>query len=69
MGTAGAVGPTGLPKIQLMPTRIRLMPITAMMVPVTTGGKNRSRPLMTGAMSIETTPAPITAPKISPAPA
>ena len=37
--TLGAVGPKGLPKIQLMPTRIRLMPITAMMVPVTTGGK------------------------------
>ena len=35
----GAVGPKGLPKIQLMPMRIRLMPITAMMVPVTTGGK------------------------------
>ena len=36
---AGAVGPTGLPKIQLMPTRISVMPITAIMVPVTTGGK------------------------------
>ena len=39
---AGAVGPTGLPKIQLMPTRISVMPITAIMVPVTTGGKQHA---------------------------
>ena len=35
----GAVGPNGLPKIQLIPTRIRLMPMMAMIDPVTTGGK------------------------------
>ena len=69
LGTEGAVGPTGLPKIQLMPTRIRLMPMTAMMVPVTTGGKKRSMRLIMGAIRMETTPAPITAPKIRPAPA
>src|SRR5690606_38198398 len=64
----GAVGPTGTPKIQLMPTRIRLMPITAMMVPVTTGGKKRSMRLTTGAIAIEMTPAAMMAPKILPAP-
>ena len=64
----GAVGPTGLPKIQLMPTRIRLMPIVAMIVPVTTGGKKRSIRLTSGAIAIATKPAPITAPKIRPAP-
>lgn len=69
LGTLGAVGPTGLPKIQLMPTRIRLMPMTAMMVPVTTGGKKRSMRLTSGAIRMEITPAPITEPKISPAPA
>ena len=52
-----------------MPTRIRLMPITAMIVPVTTGGKKRSMRLMSGAINNETMPAPITDPKISPAPA
>lgn len=56
--TAGAVGPTGLPKIQLMPTRISVMPMTAMIVPVTTGGKKRSIRLTSGAMRIETMPAP-----------
>ena len=66
--TLGAVGPTGLPKIQLMPTRIRLMPITVMMVPVTTGGKKRSMRLTAGAIRMEITPEPMTAPKISPAP-
>jgi hypothetical protein len=65
----GAVGPTGLPKIQLMPTRIRLMPMTAMMVPVTTGGKKRSMRLTMGAIRMEMTPAPMTAPKIRRAPA
>jgi hypothetical protein len=64
----GAVGPKWLPKIQLMPTRIRLMPITAMRVPVTTGGKNRSMRLTMGAIRIETMPVPMMAPKISPAP-
>jgi hypothetical protein len=57
----GAVGPKGLPKIQLMP-------ITAMRVPVTTGGKNRSMRLTMGAIRIETMPVPMMAPKISPAP-
>ena len=66
--TLGAVGPTGLPKIQLMPMRIRLMPITAMMVPVTTGGKKRSMRLTTGAIRMDITPAPMMAPKIRPAP-
>ena len=64
----GAVGPTGLPKIQLMPTRIRLMPITAMMVPVTTGGKKRSMRLTSGAIRIETMPAPMMAPNSMRAP-
>ena len=67
--TLGAVGPTGLPKIQLIPTRIRLMPMMAMMVPVTTGGKKRSMRLTIGAITMEITPAPMTDPKISPAPA
>src|SRR5688572_8107673 len=66
--SAGVVGPTGLPKIQLMPTRIRLMPITAMMVPVTTGGKKRSMRLTSGAVSIDTTPAPMMAPNSNCAP-
>src|SRR5574343_757377 len=64
----GAVGPTGTPKIELMPTRIRLMPMTAMMVPVTTGGKKRSMRLTTGASNIEMRPAPMMAPKNNPAP-
>ena len=64
----GAVGPKGLPKIQLMPTRIRLMPMMAMMVPVTTGGKNRSMREMMGAISIETTPAPMMEPNSNCAP-
>jgi len=68
-GTLGAVGPTGLPKIQLMPTRIRLTPITRISVPVTTGGKKRSSRLTTGAIRIEMMPAPMMAPKISWAPA
>ena len=68
LGTEGAVGPKGLPKIQLMPILIRLIPMTAMMVPVTTGGKKRSMRLTSGAMSIEITPAPMMEPKIRPAP-
>ena len=40
-----------------------------MIVPVTTGGKKRSMRLTTGAIRIEITPAPMMAPKISPAPA
>ena len=61
---AGAVGPTGLPKIQLMPTRISVMPITAIMVPVTTGGK-RSMRLTAGAIRMDTTPAPMMEPNSS----
>ncbi len=53
---------------QPTPTRIRLMPMIAMMVPVTTGGKKRSSLLTIGAMSIETRPAPMIAPKIARAP-
>jgi len=64
----GAVGPTGTPKIQLMPTRIRLIPMTAMIVPVTTGGKYRSIRLITGASRMDISPAPMIAPKIRPAP-
>ena len=62
---AGAVGPTGLPKIQLMPTRISVMPITAIMVPVTTGGKKRSMRLTAGAIRMDTTPAPMMEPNNS----
>jgi hypothetical protein len=51
-----------------MPTRIRLMPMMAMMVPVTTGGKKRSSRLTTGAMSMLMMPAPMMAPKIARAP-
>src|SRR3546814_6176950 len=50
--TAGAVGPKGLPKIQLIPTRINVIPMIVMMVPVTTGGKNRSRRMTYGAIKI-----------------
>ncbi len=64
----GAVGPKGLPKTQLMPTRIRLMPMTRMTVPVTTGGKKRSMRLTKGAIRMDTTPAPMTAPKMVCAP-
>ena len=64
----GAVGPTGLPKIQLIPTRISVTPMIRMIVPVTTGGKNRSIRLTTGAISIAMTPAPMIAPKIIRAP-
>ena len=64
----GAVGPKGLPKIQLMPMRIRLMPMTAMMVPVTTGGKKRSMRLISGANNMDKKPAPMMAPKMSCAP-
>ena len=64
----GAVGPTGTPKIQLMPTRISVMPITRMIVPVTTGGKNRSMRLAIGAISTPMTPAAMIEPKIIRAP-
>ena len=40
----------------------------AMMVPVTTGGKNRSSRPISGAIRIEITPAPMIAPKIARAP-
>ena len=52
-----------------MPTRISVMPMTAMMVPVTTGGKKRSMRLTSGAIRIETMPAPMIEPKSSCAPA
>ena len=64
----GAVGPNGTPKIQLMPTRISVMPITRMIVPVTTGGKNRSIRLAIGAISTPMTPAAMIEPKIIRAP-
>ena len=65
----GAVGPTGVPKIQLMPMRISEMPITRMIVPVTTGGKKRSSRLMQRRdAGCAMTPAPMIAPKISRAP-
>ena len=54
----------GPPMAQFTPTRISDTPITAMMLPVTTGGNRASRRLMKGAISMETTPAPITAPKM-----
>ncbi|MCG3189284.1 MAG: hypothetical protein LKCHEGNO_01575 [Burkholderiaceae bacterium] len=52
-----------------MPTRIRLMPITAMMVPVTTGGKKRSTRPISGAIASATMPAPMMAPNSACAPA
>ena len=58
----------GPPSAQPTPTRIRLMPMIAMMVPVTTGGKKRSSRLMKGAMKIDRMPAPMIAPKIARAP-
>ncbi len=64
----GAVGPNGTPKIQLMPTRISVMPITRMIVPVTTGGKNRSIRLASGAISTPMMPAAMIEPKIIRAP-
>ena len=64
----GAVGPAGTPKIQEMPTRISVMPITRMIVPVTTGGKNRSIRLAIGAISTPMTPAAMIEPKIIRAP-
>lgn len=56
------------PIAQPMPTRIMLMPITAMMVPVTTGGKKRSSLLTAGAIAIEISPAAMMAPTIAGAP-
>ena len=64
----GAVGPSGRPKIQLMPMRISEMPMTRMMVPVTTGGKKRSMRLASGASRMPMTPAAMIEPKISRAP-
>ena len=55
----------GPPMAQFTPTRISDTPITAMMLPVTTGGNRASRRLMKGAISMETTPAPITAPSLT----
>ena len=56
------------PNAQPTPTFIRLIPMTAMMVPVTTGGKKRSKRPITGAISIAMMPAPMMAPKIIRAP-
>ena len=50
------------PPAQLMPTRIREMPMTRMIVPVTTGGNSGSRRLMKGATSTPNMPATITEP-------
>lgn len=61
----GAVGPTGLPKIQLMPKRIRLTPGTRMILPVATGGKKRRIVANMGAIRIEMTPAALMAPMIA----
>ena len=58
----GAVGPTGRPKIQLIPIRIRLTPMTRMIEPVTTGGKKRISRDISGAISIAITPAAMIAP-------
>jgi len=66
--TCGAVGPTGLPKTQLMPIRIRLTPITRMIEPVTTGGKKRRSFDIRGASSMAITPAAMIAPKMARAP-
>ena len=52
------------PPAQLMPTRISEMPITAMMVPVTTGGNSGSSRLMSGATRIAKMPAAMTEPKM-----
>ena len=51
-----------------MPTRISVMPITRMIVPVTTGGKNRSMRLASGAISTPMMPAAMIEPKIIRAP-
>ena len=64
----GAVSPTGRPNIHSMPIFISDTPMTRMIVPVTTGGKKRSRRLTKGAISTVTMPAPMMAPKIMRAP-
>ena len=64
----GAVGPTGRPKIQLIPMGIRLMPIARMTVPVTTGGKNRSTRPISGASRMAIRPAAMIAPNSARAP-
>ena len=48
-----------------MPTRISVMPITVMIVPVTTEGKKRSSPPMKGATTRPNRPAAITEPKMA----
>ena len=45
-----------------MPTRIKEIPITMMMVPVTTGGNSGNRRLMKGATMMPKIPAAITEP-------
>ena len=64
----GAVGPTGFPKIQLMPMRISDTPMIRMIDPVTTGGKNRNMRLTSGAIRMPKIPAPIIEPNIRRAP-
>ena len=52
----------GAPAAQWIPTRIKEMPMTAMIVPVTTGGKSgRIRPIR-GAARMPNRPAPMTPP-------
>ena len=51
-----------------MPMRISDTPMTRMIVPVTTGGKKRRRRLISGAIRMARTPAPMIEPKISRAP-
>ena len=50
------------PMAQPTPTRIMLMPMTAMMVPVTTGGKKRSILLMAGCVTLSNLAAPMALP-------
>ena len=50
------------PPAQLMPTRIREIPITMMMVPVTTGGNSGNSRPMNGATMTAKMPAEITEP-------
>ena len=51
-----------------MPIRINEIPMTAMIVPVTTGGKKRSSELMNGATMRPNIPAAMTEPKMPPSP-
>ena len=59
------------PPAQLIPTCNSVMPMAVMIVPVTTGGKNRSILLKNGAISTVNRPDAMTAPRMvgSPVPA